>query len=114
MTPATGPGGLANESVVFTSLAPACAAPTTTAALQQGLGSYKFDSHQKVLSIPAPGLATLDIDVSIANTATCDDDWCECERCCRWLASWGLQLRMLLGNKRVSWKLCGLPATAGS
>jgi hypothetical protein len=39
-------------------------------------GTFAFASRTpRLLSVPAPGLASLDLDVAINDTATCDDEW---------------------------------------
>ncbi|KAG2437447.1 hypothetical protein HXX76_006097 [Chlamydomonas incerta] len=74
--PATAAAGyLAGAAVVLTTLAPPCANTTATLALQGGLGTYGWGAANRLLSIPAPGVASVDVDVKIADIATCNDEW---------------------------------------
>ncbi|KXZ50425.1 hypothetical protein GPECTOR_16g599 [Gonium pectorale] len=71
-SPATGPGRLANASVVFTHLHPECAQPTTTIKMANG-ETYLIGSVQQMRTVPAAGMDSVDIDVR--SNATCNDEW---------------------------------------
>ncbi|PNH11091.1 hypothetical protein TSOC_002102, partial [Tetrabaena socialis] len=75
VAPATGPSGLADQPVVFTTLRPACAIPTTTITLQSGngTGTFRVGTDNKMMTIPSVGIDTLDVDVS--TSGDCDDHW---------------------------------------
>ncbi|KAG2450457.1 hypothetical protein HYH02_004959 [Chlamydomonas schloesseri] len=73
-TPGTGPDGLSGTNVVLTALSPACAKSTNIITLKDTGATYKFGTTELLVTIPAP-IATLDVDVAIDNTATCNDQW---------------------------------------
>ncbi|KAG2435404.1 hypothetical protein HYH02_011906, partial [Chlamydomonas schloesseri] len=74
ITPATGPNGLANSTVVLTALAPECARSTNIITIKDTGATYKFGTKELLVTVPAP-IATLDVDVAIDSTAACDDHW---------------------------------------
>eukprot|EP00198_Chlamydomonas_reinhardtii_P005212 XP_001694548.1 predicted protein [Chlamydomonas reinhardtii] len=74
--PATAPANhLSGAAVVLTTLSPVCANATNTLALLGGVGTYGWGAANRLLSIPEPGVASVDVDVKIADIGTCDDDW---------------------------------------
>lgn len=81
--PATAPANhLSGAAVVLTTLSPVCANATNTLALLGGVGTYGWGAANRLLSIPEPGVASVDVDVKIADIGTCDDDW-YVRACCR-------------------------------
>ncbi|KAG2453051.1 hypothetical protein HYH02_002386 [Chlamydomonas schloesseri] len=74
--PATSPARhLAGAAVVLTTLAPSCVNTTNTLTLLGGVGTYGWGTANRLLSIPEPGVASVDVDVKIPDINTCNDEW---------------------------------------